>query len=254
MFKGFLKFIMFFSLGIPLAYAKLNDSWQFEVAPYIWALNMNGRVQTGPIKMHINEPFTDILSQFNYGGMIWVDARKEKFDIFFNGLYSVLSNSVKDGPVTIDSHNIFALYTFGVAYELFKKDFSHVDPNYVTIEPYFGARYTRNDVTLKVARLNLTVSNNQNWTDPIIGARLNYVFNRHWRAIVAGDVGGTNTSSHNSYNINAVVGYTPLSFPCARVYAGYRWLYQHYITGSGLKRFDWDMKIYGPMVGVGLVF
>lgn len=231
--------------------------WQFQVAPYLWALGMNGRVQTGPIKMHIDESFSDILNQLNIGGMIWIDARKDNFDLFFNALYANLSNSVKDGPLKINAKTIFGLYTLGASYQVWQYNFANAsvkNPRYITLEPYLGGRYTVNDVTLKINILNLYTTNNQGWVDPILGAKVNFIFNKNWRAIAAGDIGGTNINTQASYNLNGLLGYTLSSHPNTTFYAGYRLLYQHYIHGQGLKRFDWDMKINGPMLGIAFTF
>ncbi|EKD74801.1 MAG: hypothetical protein ACD_44C00328G0001, partial [uncultured bacterium] len=34
----------------------------------------------------------------------------------------------------------------------------------------------------------------------------------------------------------------------------YRDLYQVYETGSNLKKFEWDMRLFGPVLGIGFRF
>lgn len=228
-----------------------TDSWKFNVAPYIWVMNMNGRVRTGAQTVHINEDFADILKQFHGGGMLWLDAQNGKLDIFLNSLYADLTQTTRVGPFAVRSTNKFGLFTAGAAYDVYQKMFNN--DNQITLSPYMGVRYTINNVNIKVA--SFSVSDNQNWYDPIVGARLRYVFNPQWFAIIAADVGGTNFSDHNSYNLNGFIGYRPQSvLKNTTFYVGYRMLYQNYLTGSGANCFQWDMRLFGPVVGVSFQF
>lgn len=225
------------------------SNWEFEIAPYIWGLNMDGRAQTGTITSHVSESFSDILSQLDMGAMLWVSANKDKWGLFANALYADLSKDTPAGPFTVDSTEHFGLFTLGASYQVYEKRHNRTD---VKVKPYAGLRYTLNNVTLKLN--SLSVSNNQHWTDPIIGVRLDYTFNRNWIAFIAGDVGGTNLSSDKSYNLNGFVGYKPQSMRSVTFYGGYRYLYQKYVTGSGRNYFNWDMKLFGPVLGVGFTF
>ncbi len=110
--------------------------------------------------------------------------------------------------------------------------------------------FTSDRLTINVDGTSLSTSSNHAWTDPIIGLRLNYDFNKNWEVIGAADIGGTNFNNHKSININGYVGYTLSSAPCVSFYLGYRWLDQHYETGSGVDYFLWNMKLFGPVLGV----
>jgi len=238
-------------IGVQGAHA---DPWKIEVAPYLWAINMKGRVQVGPVTTHINEDFSDILSQFHGGGMLWLNAQKDRTGIFLNTMYSVLEQSKNVGPrhsIKVSSKNNFGIFSAGASYALFQHPL-HQPGSMLTLEPYIGARYTLNDVTIKI--LGLSFKNNKNWTDPIIGARVKYDVNTFWQGIVAGDIGGTSFKKQKSYNVQGFLGYKPASLKNTTVYAGYRLLYQHYVTGSGLKRFDWTMKLFGPVIGASILF
>jgi predicted lipoprotein len=41
-------------------YKMTDDAWKVQIVPYIWAISMNGTVQTGPLRAHIDETFGDI--------------------------------------------------------------------------------------------------------------------------------------------------------------------------------------------------
>lgn len=51
---------------------------------------MNGHLQVGPEQASISQSFSDIMRHFQGGGMLWLNARKDKFSLFTNLLYSVL--------------------------------------------------------------------------------------------------------------------------------------------------------------------
>lgn len=249
--QSFLLTCMLALLGSTSVSADPANPWKIEVAPYLWAMNMNGRVQVGSQSAHVTESFSDIMKQFKGGGMLWIDANKDRLGLFFNGMYSVLSNTTDAGPFEVDSTNKFGIFSAGVSYEVFQKTLANAGQ--IAIEPYLGARYTLNNTTLKVSGTGISATDNQHWTDPIIGARVRYNISKAWLALVAGDVGGTNFNNHNSYNINAFVGYKPQTMlKNTTFYLGYRLLYQNYVSGSGANRFSWDMKLFGPVAGFSM--
>jgi hypothetical protein len=120
-----------------------------------------------------------------------------------------------------------------------------------------GARYTttRVSITVNTPLGGLRSSDNKSWTDPIVGARFNLNMNKSWLAIVAGDIGGTNTTSNYSYNVVGMLGFKPQTILKRTTwYLGYRLLDQHYITGSGTSYYNWNMKLFGPIVSLSYTF
>ncbi|GEM_PF-1103475 len=230
-----------------------KSNWTFDVVPYLWALNMNGRVQVANQTSHVDQTFSDIMQQFDSGGMLWLDTYyKEKIGVFLNSLYASLSTSDTVDGVEIISRTRFGLFTLGAFYKAYTHSFGpSADKNRIELEPYVGARYTLNHTTLDVGTL-LSLKDNQGWTDPIVGTRLNYLFNQYWLVTFAADVGGTNLRSDVSYNLVGLLGYKPASY--ATVYLGYHDLYQHYVTGHDSDHFDWQMRLFGPVLGLAFRF
>ncbi len=225
-------------------------TWKFQIAPYVWALNMSGRVQVGPAVAHISENFDDILHQFHGGGMLYVDAQKNNLGLYANALYAILEQDDSKGPITVKMKNNFGIFSAGVSYIVYQ---SGDDAKHLSVAPYLGIRYTLNNTTLKIPFISFTTTKDYHWTDPTLGARVTYDFNKKWQVVVAGDVGGT-SSNDKSYNVQGFVGYSPASFKATTLYAGYRMLYQHYVTGSGLNKYDWSMRLFGPVLGVSFGF
>lgn len=232
-----------------------NPAWQIDIAPYLWAANMNGRVTSGPITAHMSQSFSDILSQLNVGGMLWLDAYKGPFGLFLNSMYIVLSDDAKVAGVKVDQKTRSGLFTAGLSYIILQKQIERSDGsvNQLQLEPYIGDRYTLNNVRINI--LNFTLNSDHHWQDPIIGLRMIYNWPR-WVAQLAGDIGGTNTTSQYSYNWTALIGYKPANASMKHVtfYLGYRNLYQVYKTGSGINYFNWSMRELGPVLGVNFNF
>src|SRR5437660_120333 len=104
--------ILLFTTPFTSAFNTTNqNNWHVEVAPYIWALNMNGTTQIGPARAHVDQTFSDTLSQLNWAAMLWVDANKDKFGIFANIIYSSLSNKLSDRDITVKTKNNFGIYS-----------------------------------------------------------------------------------------------------------------------------------------------
>lgn len=230
-----------------------DNHWQFEIAPYLWGVSMNGDVGVGPFSSHISQDFNDLLKQFDGGGMLWLSARKNNWDLFANGMYIILTKNSTVSGIQLQSKNKFGLYTVGVAYKTYEKNYENCSS--LSIEPYIGARITTNNATVSLVNTNLSANNSENWTDPIIGARLNYHFNTKWDIILAADIGGTNFNNQKSYNLNGLIAYSPTKRATwATIYLGYRLLYQNYATGSGSNYFLWKMHMFGPLLGLGISF
>ena len=237
-----------------------TDEWKMTVAPYIWAINMTGDQTSGNYRTNVNESFSDILQHLHFGGMVWVDVTNGKFQAFLNDVYAILDFNSQYGPASIDAQNRFGILSGGISYQVYKYCFGNSPLNntsFFAIEPYAGFRYTENDTTIRInsGATHVKIVSNQYWTDPIIGARLRFNFSKAWALILAGDIGGVNTSSQYSYNVQGVLGYSPQTiFTNTTLYLGYRLLDQHYTNGEGLKYFGWDMKLYGPMIGAAFTF
>lgn len=230
----------------PPAYSAETSDWHFRIAPYLWAINMNGTTQLGTRRVHIDESFSDILKDLDYAGMLWLEADKGNVGIFLNALYSVLSDSAQDGILSLNAKAHFGLISGGISYLIYQR-------NGFAFTPYAGFRYTLNDnkLTASIPSLQITLKDNQHWIDPLIGARLLYQFNAPWSFTLAGDIGGTNTSTDFSYNWLALLGYHPQTrLKCATFYAGYRLLGQNYQRGTGASTYVWKVKIAGPILGV----
>lgn len=248
-----------FSTGVFAADAN-NPEWQFTLSPFLWAINMNGRVGAASLTTHIDANFSEIMQHFDGGAMLWADVHKGPYGAFVNGLYAVLSDSGEKRDIDANAKVYFGIYNAALTYIALQKNIG--SDSQLQLEPYLGARYTMSHARLNLNTaaplppLSASAKDNQNWTDPIVGLTLHYHFNKNWFVKLAGDVGGTSSSSDYSYDLLGLIGYTPsrASLSSTSFYLGYNNLYQKYQTGSGLSYFNWDMRLFGPVVGFDMRF
>lgn len=143
---GWVKAIPLF-LYLSNNYAASTDSWSIDLAPYLWAINLNGHVRVGPAQASISQSFSEIMKHFQGGGMLWLNARKDKFSVFANLLYSVLKDSQTFRALSIGARNNFGIFSAGAAYEVLQHT-SATQNSHMSLELFAGARYTLNNTSV----------------------------------------------------------------------------------------------------------
>lgn len=130
----------------------------------------------------------------------------------------------------------------------------------MTVDTYFGARYTYLDIKLDFdgvfqVRRN-DVSANKSWVEPLLGARTIWGLSERWAVTAAGDIGGFGIGSDFAWDAVGLIGYRFNLFgdKNPRVLAGYRVLSQDYTDGSGRNKFKWDVTLHGPILGLDIGF
>lgn len=231
-----------------------KSGWQFVVAPYVWATNLNGNTQVGAYRVPVDQTFGDIVEKLNFAGMLYFSASKNKTGMFLDALYSQTSTNATDRGVTAKATNDYGIFTNAITYQAYAKYFN-ASHRAIILTPYVGARETINDTTINASFLNFSdsVSDNHTWADPILGMRLDLLFNANWSFVFFGD-GGAVSSDNYTYRFEGLFGYKPTKFQTARFYLGYQLLKENYQTGSGEKTFAWNMNTFGPMLGVSFAF
>ncbi len=252
-----------------LAEEKPDDqgAWQFSVTPYAWFVSMKGKVTVRGLEADVDASFSDIWDELNYGGFLEYEARKGNWGFWGNTMYANLGDSNVDGPnglAKIDPTvnalwqglgGFYRLGTWNLADAPGKK------PPTVTVDTYIGARYTYLDVSVDFKGvfqgLGSNVDDDKSWVEPLIGVRTLWDLSERWTITLSGDIGGIAFGSDFAWNAFGLIGYC---FPMfskennATVFAGYRALSQDYTDGSGRNKFQWDMTLYGPLLGLRIDF
>jgi hypothetical protein len=249
---------MIAALAIPCvaAPAAAND-WQLTVAPYIWAVAFNGSVTAAGNKADVDASFGDIVDKSD--SMLAFNADLElhngRFGFMLGPSYmNVGVDNLRDGTPTeadatagllfVDAAAVVRVIDWGM------ESLVHGQPTSVTFDAYGGVRYTRLDLEIDFDAGG-SPSEDKDWWDPIIGGDTIVDLTSRWFLHFRGDVGGFGAGSNFSALGLASLGYRFSLFGRdAAVAAGYRAIFQDYDEDSGAERFEWDMTIHGPTLGL----
>lgn len=235
----------------------VSDKWQFAVTPYLWALSLSGDVTVKGFQSEADMSFRDIWDNLNFAAMVEIEARKNRWGVFVNPMFSQLETSTGRADLTVDMNII----GFGGFYRLGPwplRTGAGSSGLVLVTDIYAGGRYTflKSDIKLDLPN-NPRFNDSKNWVDPIVGVRTLWLLAPRWTLFVAGDIGGGGGSSSDfQWMVTGLVGY---SFPLlgddhATVFGGYRALGQDYADGSGTSRFEWDETLHGPLIGLAYHF
>ncbi len=237
-----------------------NSGWEFQVAPYMWFISMDGDVKVKGQKSDVDASFSDIWDELNIAAMVAFEGRKNRWGFFGDVIAANLGNSTTVGRIRIEP-DINALWlTAGGFYRLGTWDLSDASTNEeptVTLDVFAGARYTYLDMELDFKNVPLPdPSGDKDWLDPLIGARAIFDLSEQWALSLDGSIGGFGVGSDFAWNAAGLIGYRFGFFgkDNATAFGGYRAMYQDYTEGSGNDQFEWDVTLHGPILGLAIRF
>jgi hypothetical protein len=244
----------------------VESGWEITVAPYMWAISMDGNVTVRGLEAEIDASFNDILDELNFAVMLAYEARKGHWGLWGNTIYSNLGNSDVKGPAglgEIDPSVTAFWQELGGFYRLGNWDLADSSDKKtpsVTVDTFLGARYTYLDTKIDFEGVFSGFVNNidedKSWLEPLLGIRTIWDLNERWVLTMAGDIGGVAFGSDFAWSASGLFGYQFSLFgqDNARFFAGYRALSQDYTDGSGNDKFEWDVTLHGPILGLGIRF
>jgi len=235
-----------------------NDSWQFELTPYLLGAGLNGTTGVGSVTSDVNKSFSDILKNLDAGFMAMFLASKGRWMFGVDGVYFRIKNQGVDswqGPLgNTNSGNLDATVTEQL-YQL-TSGYRVLD-EHTKVDVLGAARYTQLDTELSLVATtgspllpdgSRSISGAESWWDPVIGMHVLQSLAEAWTLAGYADIGGFGVGSDLTYQLLAGVNWQFSKSVSAK--AGYRYLYQDYQNGS----FVWDMKSSGYYLGAGFKF
>lgn len=265
----FLVFVA--SLG-PLAYGQTVSSgadkpvegsgdgkWNFTIAPYMWAVSIDGKVTVGDYSTSSSMSFSDIMKNLQLGGLTHMEARKGRLGFFVDPIYLKMKQdmtikAVSAGGTQPPTRDVTAtietwLVEFGVMYQAAKWRLDdRQDGRSASLDIYGGGRYWYMHNSLDTSG-SVNPTNTVDFTDPMIGLSFNTDLTEKMVLNLRGDIGGFGAGSDFSWNAAALVGYR--FTPDITGFLGYRALYLDYKT-SDSPRFKITMQ--GPITGIVFAF
>ena len=185
-FKVILLFILAMSLT---ANANAAENWDFLIEGYISFSSIEGNAGVGRITgVDVNVDFDDILENLELGAMVHFEAFHESdWGLIFDYGFMKLG-----ADTTIGSGGVVDV---GVRQGVLQANLTRrLNINENVLDFFVGFRWWDNDLDTQIdpAILPGTIATeiDQNWVDPVIGARWLQPLNDKWTFQVMGDIGG----------------------------------------------------------------
>ena len=262
------------------------DAWTFSATPYGWVPLLNGSMTVKGRTFDVDVDFNDLMNLVRRSEipkdlfllMGYFEARKGRFSVFSDLVYLKVglngsmarSRGVDELNATVGASAGLKVEMFigelAAAYEIARWGSTGVPGSGTAIDVFAGGRgwWQQADASLAVsgtvnigdltlnADRTFSASKSVGWVDPLVGLRLRHQFAPGLNFVASGDVGGFGVGSQFSWQALAAINY---DF-CVRnnvIWSGmlgYKALFADYSKGSGLTRYEYDITIHGPILGI----
>lgn len=245
--------ILMCSFLVSLPGAAWASEFKFELEPYLMLSSIDGDTGVGRVTgTDVDVDFDDILETLELGGMVHFEAHHR------NGWGVILDYSFVDlgedisGPL---GGILEASVRQGVLEALVAK---RVTVEGGIVDYFAGIRWWDNDIELKVDPAfvpgSTTLSVDQDWVDPVIGARWITGLSERWQFHLRGDVGGFGVGSDFTSTVITGVRYEISSLLDVDVQYKATWVDYEEGTAGQPDSFRYDTVTHGPIVGVNFKF
>lgn len=197
---------------LPAAAEEQSDEqsgWEFKVAPYMWFLSLSGDVTVKGQKSDVDIGFDDIWDELNIAVMLVFDARKGRWGVWGDTIAANLGHSTTIAGLDIDPTIKILWLSLGGYFRLGTWDLTDAPAEKaptVTVDAIAGARYTYLDVEIDLKGI-AKIDGDQDWVDPLVGARTIWDFARRWSLTLNGSVGGFGVGSDFAWQAFGLLGY-----------------------------------------------
>ena len=227
--------------------------WNFLTDVYLMFPNMDGETGIGNlVTVPVDANPGDIFSKLKMAGMVYFEAKTEKWAITNDFVYMSLNQEVtpsklwESGDVSVKQ---FIWETAGL-YRIIPFLEVGVGGRLNNLAAEIDAR--RNVIGAGNPTETIAGNSSKTWFDPILITRIATNFNNKCLFHFRGDVGGFGIGSDFTWQLQAYAGYRFTKV--FQVMAGYRILGIDYDKGVGKERFVYNVDTFGPVVRMGFNF
>lgn len=227
------------------------DPWQFNASPYMWFLQVNGKVKVLGHSADVSVPFDEIFNHLKGPPlMLNLEVRKNKFGFYTAPLYAKLSSDASEhaGPLTLNGNDTIDIWIVesGAFYQIG----SWGEERPLTLDMLGGVRYWNldNDLTLNDPAhiINFNHSSTLGLWDPFFGLRLQKHLTEKLSVSLTGEYGGFAISTSTPNDSWEAVGTLSYDFTKRFTFlAGYRAL--------GLNTYNQSGKVGGEGMRANLI-
>lgn len=233
--------------------------WNFTIAPYMWAVSMDGKVTIGDYSASSSMSFSDIMKGLQVGGLMHMEARKGRFGFFADPIYLKMKQDMTLGAISSGGEqpptgDVTAtietwLVEFGIIYQAGKWRLNDKDSaRSASLDIYGGGRYWYMHNSLDTTG-TASPTDSVDFVDPMIGLSFNADLTEKVVLNLRGDIGGFGAGSDFSWNAAVLFGYR--FTPGITGFLGYRALYLDYKTSDSPRL---KITMQGPITGIQFAF
>lgn len=254
-----MKRILFLICLIPtmLCSAQVNKAtdppkkWNFFTDVYVMFPYLDGETGIGNlITVPIDANPEDIFSKLKIAGMLYFEAKTNKWAITSDIIFANLSQEVTPSEL-LNSGTVTAKQFIWEPSGLYRiASFLEVGVGGRLNNIQSGVDVRRN--VLPAGTEEVTGSMSKTFFDPIIIARLSGAINNKWLLQLRGDLGGFGVGSDFTWQLQAYAGYRFSKL--FQLTAGYRILSIDYDKGVDAERFIYNIDMFGPVIRLGFNF
>ncbi|WP_136808253.1 hypothetical protein [Desulfosediminicola flagellatus] len=230
-----------------------NDSWRFTLIGYLHLAGINGDVTVKGETIEVNESFSDLIENADFGGSFHLEARKGKWGVFVDPMYMKMSADEEAGPLNVGIEVEQWLVEVGGIYEISNWSLGNTGDRLAKIDLLAGGRYFSLEIDMDFNLLP-EVNGKGDWVDPFVGIRFQADLTNKVKLLLRGDIGGFGIGSAPDFawNVHTALGYD-LSEK-STLWFGYRVLDVDYEDESDVGLFGWDMTTSGFEIGYAYRF
>lgn len=229
------------ALVIAITTTARADDWHTSGTLYAQFANIDGHTEVRGRRADVEVSSSELLDHLDVAGMMALRSEKDRYALTINAVFTGLSADATgargasyDVDVTQDMVELAWSWRLDERYELFA-----------------GGRYQSLSVDLSIKLPNGAsdaAAKTKRLFDPVLGARAAWPLGQALTVIARADIGGFGVGSELTWSALAAVDWS-LSENFGLVF-GYRALDTDYSKGSGEDRFEFDMLVSGPLLGL----
>ncbi|MBX3317190.1 MAG: hypothetical protein KF902_10060 [Phycisphaeraceae bacterium] len=236
----------------------LNEKkWALSFVTYLWVPAMEGtltaRGREADVNISVGDSFENLVDNFKFALTGHIEARKDRFSVFGDIMYLATEDDVDrrflgDGDIDVSQ----GFFEVGVAYAVVDNPVNDNPARRFRVEPLAGVRLYYLDLEVNFDSLARNPGRDETWLDGFIGARTTIDLADRVTAFARFDIGagGSDLAWNVILGLDAHLGkHKRLS-----LVGGYRWFDVDYDDGSGSDKFEFDVLMHGPFLGIGLTF
>lgn len=178
---------VFLALISTSAWAQESDSWDWKIAPYLWAVGINGDIAIGPIEQEVDMSFGDILSDFELGGAVYAEVGKDKHAVHVDYTYIRLRPDPTElpAPPFPPESELASKMTINIFEAAYNYRFNGTDDGPSLV---LGARLL--DIAMRMSPGDLpAVEAGPDWWDYFVGVKTHNAISAKWDFDFYGTIG-----------------------------------------------------------------